>query len=242
MARNNSNLVLATIACLSQRALAAAIASGALSKSDVAVVNGLRAGRRALGHQVAHRKLVGAIRKQFVERAEHDDRVRKAIKAYARDAVKKETEMAMSRVVADRVEKARAEQQLYGDLIKAYAREHPGATKADCIDKILFGAGAKRLVELDREIDALAKAKNMNTLPQPGATSNINFNTPVHGRTGYDSSVADTHPRNQAVGENPIIRDHHQLLDDIASGKVLWNDPKVSALVALERKRIFEND
>jgi hypothetical protein len=236
MART-STLALATMACMNQRAVDAAIDSGALTKRDIAVVNGLRARG---GGVVAHRKLVGAIRKQFAER----DQARKEIEAYARDRVKKETEMTLAkltdRVVADRVEKARAEQQLYSELIKTYQREHPGATKADCIDKVLFGAGAKRLVELDREIGALAKAKN--TLPQP-RTADIDFSQPgVHGRTGYDASVSGTHPQNPDVGEEISIRDHHQVLNDIKSGKLLWNDPKVQALVALERKRIFEND
>src|SRR5215467_6790771 len=135
MART-STLALATMACMNQRAVDAAIDSGALTKRDIAVVNGLRAGG---GGVVAHRKLVGAIRKQFAER----DQARKAIEAYARDRVRKETEMTLTdRVLVDRVEKARTEQKLYSDLIKAYQREHPGATRADCIDKVLFGAGA----------------------------------------------------------------------------------------------------
>jgi hypothetical protein len=232
MARN-SNLALATMACLSQRALNATIASGVLSKSDLAVINGLRAGG---GAEAAHDRLVGAVRKQFVER----DLVRKVIEAYARAAVNKETEMTLTRVVADRVEKAGTEQKLYSDLIKAYQREHPGATRADCIDKVLFGPGAKRLVELDHEIGALAKAKN--TLPQP-RTADIDFSQPgVRGRTGYDSSVNDSPPHNPDAGENPVIRDHHQLLADIAAGKVNETDPKFKALRELELKRLYQKD
>jgi hypothetical protein len=235
--KRNSNLALATMACLSQRALDAAADAGCLSKSDLRTIAGLRASGGRCSGDIAKSRLMGSVRKQFAER----DVLRKAIEAHARDAASKETEMTEDRVVADRVEKARTEQRLYADLIKAYAAEHPGATKADCIDAVLLGPVGKRMVELDRAIDALAKAKN--TLAQPGPTTNIDFGTPgVRGGTGYDASVADTHPRNQAAGENPIIRDHHETLNAIKSGKLLWNDPKVQALVALERKRIFEND
>jgi len=185
MART-STLALATMACMNQRAVDAAIDSGALTKRDIAVVNGLRAGG---GGVVAHRKLVGAIRKQFAER----DQARKAIEAYARDRVRKETEMTLTdRVLVDRVEKARTEQKLYSDLIKAYQREHPGATRADCIDKVLFGPGAKRLVELDREIGALAKLginRNDNTLPQerPGTMARThNDANPNPGQRGQN--------------------------------------------------------
>jgi hypothetical protein len=81
------------------------------------------------------------------------------------------------------------------------------------------------------------------TLPTPGPGrmhTTHNDSAPVRGRTGYDASVDGRPPHNPDKGENPIIRDHHQLLDDIKSGKVAYNDPKASALVALERKRIFD--
>jgi hypothetical protein len=65
---------------------------------------------------------------------------------------------------------------------------------------------------------------------------------PVLGRTGYDASVSDNHPQNPDDGEDVAIHDHNQLLEDLKSGKVPWNDPRASALVALERKRIFEKN
>jgi hypothetical protein len=236
----NSNLCLYMLASLRQPALNAAIAAGALSKSDIAVVNALRSGG---GHRAAHGKMIGAIRKQFTERAQHDAQVRKAVEDYARAAVKKETEkMSLTdHVLADRVDKARTEQKLYGDLIKAYAKEHPLASRQDCVDAILLGPIGKKLVELDREIDALAKAKN--TLAQPPHTGAIDFSQPgVRGRTGYSSADNDTHPQNPDDGEGVTIHDYHQLLEDLKSGKVPWNDPKVSALVALERKHVFEKN
>jgi hypothetical protein len=76
----------------------------------------------------------------------------------------------------------------------------------------------------------------------PKRTSSSCSGAPTRGRIGYDSSVDDRPPHNPDKDEAPTIRDHHQLLDDIKSGKVLWNDPKVSALVALERKQIFEKN
>jgi hypothetical protein len=69
-----------------------------------------------------------------------------------------------------------------------------------------------------------------------------NTQAPVLGQTGYDPSVHETKPRNSAAGENPIIRDHHQLLADIAGGKVNETDPKFRALRELELKRLYAKD
>ncbi len=100
------------------------------------------------------------------------------------------------------------------------------------------------LVKAERRLTELQKLGGGSlSTPRPRAMHRThNDAAPVRGQTGYDAGVDDRRPFNPDSGENPIIRDHHQALDDIKSGKLLWNDPKVHTLVALERKRIFEND
>jgi hypothetical protein len=147
-----------------------------------------------------------------------------------------ETEESVVDLLEERVSKARSTQAMLGDAIKKYQAARPGCNRADAIDKILFSPVVSQMVELEHRIDKLGAGG----LPQHRATTDIDFSQPgTRGRIGYDASVADTHPQHQDAGEEPTIHDHNQLLADIASGKIPFSDPRVSALVRLERKRVF---
>jgi hypothetical protein len=92
------------------------------------------------------------------------------------------------------------------------------------------------MVDLERRMAKLGGG----TLPRHRSTADIDFSQPgIRGRTGYDASVDGRPPHNPDKGEEPTIHDHNQLLEDIKSGKVPFSDPRVSALVRLERKRNF---
>lgn len=175
--------------------------------------------------------MYGAVRKQI-------DGVYRYAKQCFAEAEKEKKMVTTTDLLQERVAKSRDTQRMLSDAITKYAAAHPGATRADCIDKILYSPTVREMIENEHRLDELTKLGG-GTLPEPGATSNIDFNTPVRGRTGYYSSVIVNNPRNQAAGENPIIRDHHQLLADIASGKVNETDPKFKALRELELERIF---
>jgi hypothetical protein len=232
----------ALLATLPRREFAALTDSGCINKGDLRTITALRAGDQT--GETAKRRVFGAVKKQFSHADKQAQKLARGIYEYAKRQFEKQERTNPMTTATDlfeeRVAKSRDTQRMLSDAITKYAAAHPGATRADCIDKILYSPEVKKMVQLELQLDKLTKAKN--TLPQPGATTNIDFSQPgTRGRTGYDPSVADTHPKNQAAGENPTVRDHHQLLADIASGKVPYTDPKVSALVALERKRIFES-
>jgi hypothetical protein len=228
---------MAMMAGLNQRALLAAFDSGRLSKSDYRTILGLRASGTAT--DVIAKYVGGAvIRHQKLRK------IKNMVGQYVSQRLKKEMVpmIAPQTMLEKRVAEAADTQRMLRDAVAKNQAAHPGRSREDALDAVLYGAATREIVKLEHQIDDAMKKLGGAKLPQPGATTNINFGGPPHGRTGYDASVADTHPRNSAAGENPIIRDHHQLLDDIKSGKVLWNDPKVSALVALERKQIFEKN
>lgn len=144
-------------------------------------------------------------------------------------------------LVAERVNKARDMQLMLGDAIKKYQAAYPGCNRADAIDKILFSPTVRQMVENEHRLDELMKLGG-GKLPQPRATTDIDFSQPgVRGRTGYDANVAATHPKNPGKGEEVTIHDQNEVLEGIKSGRIPYNDPRVSAQVALERKRIFES-
>jgi hypothetical protein len=149
-----------------------------------------------------------------------------------------ETEEPMQDLLAERVSKARDVQLMLGTAIKKYQAAHPGCNRADAIDKILFSPTVRQMVELERRIDKLGGG----TLPtpRPGTMHRTHNDTaPVRGRTGYDSSVDGRPPHNPDAGEEPTIHDHNELLEQIRSGQIPFSDPRVSALVRLERKAKF---
>jgi hypothetical protein len=185
---------------------------------------------------------VGAVTKQFVERAQTLSKARILIEDYARKRVQEV--MPMPTLVERNVAKAADTQRALREAIAEYQASHPNANRADVIDKILFSRPVSDLHQAERRETALQKLGGGNLpTPPPGTMHRThNDSAPVHGRTGYNSADDDRPPHNPDAGENPIIRDHHETLRDIASGKLNWADPKVSALVALERKRVFENE
>jgi hypothetical protein len=202
------------LACLPGNVLQAMVDAGALDRTEIVAIKALR------GSGVSKRRMMSHAPEPEISKTTtaHD-------------------------LVAERVAEAADIQKGLRESIRDVQAASPGMTRSDAIDKVLYGRGVREMVGLEKRIDDTVSKLGGGALPQHRATTDINFSTPgVHGRTGYDSGVADTHPKNQAAGENPIIRDHHELLDDIKSGKVLRNDPKVSALVALERKQIFEQN
>jgi hypothetical protein len=167
---------------------------------------------------------------------------RTLIEDYAR--IRVEEVLPMPSLLEQNVGKAADTQRALREAIAEYQAAHPGCNRQDAIDKILLSPAVGDLVKAERRLTELQKLGGGSLpTPRPGAMHRThNDAAPVRGRTGYDAGVDDRRPFNPDSGENPIIRDHHQVLDDIKSGKVLWNDPKVSALVALERKQIFEKN
>jgi hypothetical protein len=234
----------AALACMDHLTLAAIMPS--LTKHEVAAINSLRGGDQT--GAVARKKIHAAVRKQF----EQTQTLRASIFQYAKARFAKQQETQPMTTSADslleeRIGKSRDTQAMLRDAIAKYAQQHPGATKQDCIDKVLLGPVVKEMVENERRLDELAKADN--TLPKHRATADIDFSQPgVRGKTGYDASVADTHPQQPHGSGGPqsnydpetVIRDHHELLADIASGKVTENDPKFKALRQLEMKGLYE--
>lgn len=148
---------------------------------------------------------------------------------------------AVADLLEERVAKSRDTQKMLSDTIANYQRVH-GCSRETAIDKVLLGSGVREMVELERKIDELSKLGG-GTLPtpRPGRMHRThNDAAPVRGRTGYDSSADGRPPHNPDAGEEVSVADHNQLLEDIRSGKIAFSDPRVSALVRLERKMKFE--
>jgi hypothetical protein len=207
------------------------------------VIAGLRSGDQT--GAVARRKIFSTIGKQFAERKQMQ-KLAVGIYQYAKRKFeeKQETQPMTTVTTADdllqeHIDKAASRQAMLRDAIAQDQRANPGRSRADSIDKVLYSRPVADMVQLEEELTKLGV--NTGTLPKHRTTASIDFSQPgVRGRTGYSSADAVTHPRNQAAGENPIIRDHHQLLEDIKNNKVPYTDPKVQALVALERKNVME--
>jgi hypothetical protein len=99
-------------------------------------------------------------------------------------------------------------------------------------------------MDLERQLDELVKADNTLPTPRQGTMHRTHNDDapPIRGRVGYDRSVAVTHPKNPDNGEEVTIHDQNEILEGLKSGKIPYNDPRASAQVALERKRIFDNN
>jgi hypothetical protein len=238
----NSKLALATMACLSRTALEAAVQSGSLSASDIRTINRLRAGGGRSGGDIAKHKLTVAIHKQFADRDRTLGKLRTVIEDYARDRVmemqKKETNAMVTTtadLLAERVAKSRDVQRMISETVRKYQAAHPGCSRQDAIDTILFGSGVREIVDVERRIDEVVKLGG-GKLPQYTDAS-MPWGWPLRGTAGYDSSKDKRPPHNPDDGEEISMHDHHQLLEDIKSGKVPFSDPRVSALHRLERKR-----
>jgi hypothetical protein len=152
----------------------------------------------------------------------------------------------MPKLVEQNVAKSRDVQAALREAIAAHRVAHPGRNRQDAIDAVLLSGPIADLHKSERCLAEMEKGRANRQGSQHAAAASrndrIDFMTPIRGQTGYDASVDGRRPHDPHKGETPIIRDHHQVLDDIKSGKLLWNDPKVSALVALERKQIFEKN
>ena len=212
----------ALFACLPAHHIQTMIDAGALSPADIVTIKALRASG------VSKRRLLANAQSAETE-------VSKATPTTSAEDL-----------LQERVAKAADIQKGLREAIRDVAAANPGMSRRDAIDKVLFGPGVRTMVALEKQIDAVVKAKN--TLPQHRATTDIDFMTPVRGEIGYGPGVDARRPGTAtATGGpqsgadlNPIIRDHHQTLADIASGKISETDPKFRALRALEMKRLYE--
>jgi hypothetical protein len=215
----------ALFACLPAHHIQTMIDAGALSRSDVAAINALRASGVSKARLLA-----------------------KAQSASETEIEKDATPMTTADdILAERVAKAAHIQKGLREAISDVQAANPGISRRDAIDKVLFGPGVREMVRLEKQIDAVVKLGGGN-LPTPRPGTMHNDSAPVLGRTGYDAALDDRPPGTAtATGGpqsgadlNPIIRDHHQTLADIASGKINETDPKFRALRALEMKRLYE--
>jgi hypothetical protein len=243
MARN-SKLALAVMACMDGRPLNAAIESGCLSKSDIRTINALRSSGGYASGDIAKRKLTVAIHKRFADRDRTLRKLRTLIEDYARDRVmemqKKETNAMVTTtadLLAERVAKSRDIQRMISETVRKYQAAHPGCSRQDAIDKILFGPGVREIVDFERRIDEVVKLGG-GKLPQYTDAS-LPWGWPLRGAAGYDSSNDGRPPHNPDAGEEPTIHDHNELLEQIKSGQIPFADARVSALVRLERKAKF---
>jgi hypothetical protein len=216
-------LSIATMACLPRRTLQIAIDHGCLSKAEITAINALRASGGRSSEIIAKRRLEQAITKQFAER-DRDAWVENTIGkyAYARavEVLKEMRPMTTSvDLLEERVGKAADVQRMLRDTIRKYQDAHPGCNRADAIDAVLFGPHTREMVRLGSQIDDVVKAKN--TLPQPGATTNIDFSNPLRGTAGYDAGVDGRRPgRAHASGgpqsgeeDQPVIEDANDVLE-----------------------------
>lgn len=219
MARN-SKFVLAALAGMNERALGAAIASGSLSKSDLTTILALRANGGAIDE----------IAKCLGQKIIRDFRLRKIGKAIGRYAKQRVTEvMPMPTLLEQNIAKAADVQKALREAIAEDQRTHPGRSRRDSIDKILFSAPVRDM----HRAEQLAKARN--TLPQdrpvpempplptprPGTMHRQhNSSNPVLGETGYSSARDDRSPgRPRATGgpqsgdeSKSTVEDHHEVL------------------------------
>jgi hypothetical protein len=209
----------ALFACLPASEIQTMIDAGALGRSDVAAINLLRASG------VSKRRLLA-----------------KAQSAPATEIEKDATPMTTADdILAERVAKAAHIQKGLREAIRDVQTAHPGISRRDAIDKVLFGPGVREMVRLDKQIDQVVKLGGGNLpTPRPGTMHRThNDSAPVRGRTGYDSSVDGRPPHNPDASEEPTIHDHNEMLAQIRSGQIPFSDPRVSALVRLERKAKF---
>jgi hypothetical protein len=222
----------ALFACLPASEIQTMIDAGVLSRGDVATIKALRSSGVSKSRLLAESRSTETEVSKATPRTTADD------------------------LLAERVAKAAGIQQGLRAAIRDVEAANPGISRSDAIDKVLFGRGAAEMVGLEKQIDQqVAKLSKLGggSLPTPGPGRmhrTHNDGAPVRGQVGYDSSVDDRPPA-PATGTggpqsgadlNPIIRDHHQVLADIAAGKINETDPKFRALRALEMKRLYEKD
>jgi hypothetical protein len=227
------------LACLPARELKAAIDYGGLSRAEIGTIAALRSSGGHSSETIAKHKLGAAVARQFIG-AKRQTVIKRAIGDYARQRVEQLTKEVTMTTPADlleeRVAKSRHVQKMLRDTIRAYQVANPGCNKADAIDKILFGPGTREIVDLERRIDDVVKAKN--TLPQPGPTTNIDFSNPLRGTAGYDAGLDDRRPaRAHASGgpqsgeeDQPVIEDANDVLERLTKAGMAAGKSRARAM------------
>ena len=164
----NLKLSLAMLASMNNRALGAAIASGALSKADVVTINALRLNGRAsevIGEHVA-RKVV------------RDYKVRKVQTLIGQYAHQRAGELLLKEIqmpslLEQNIAKARETQSLLRKAISDYQAKHPGCNRADAIDAVLLSPEVGELHKAERRLAELELAEKLGGgnlwTPPPGA-------------------------------------------------------------------------
>jgi hypothetical protein len=231
----------ALLATMPRREFSALVDAGCIDKGDLRTITALRAGDST--GAVAKQRIFETVKKRFAPADTRMQKLARGVYEYAKQRFAEQEKPMTDLLLEERVAKSRDTQAMLSNAVKAYQQQHPGATRADCIDKILYSPEVTKMLQLERQLDEVAKARN--TLPQqkPGTMlTRHNTGVPVRGTTGYDSSVADTHPQNPDNGEEVTIRDQNEILEGLKSGRIPYNDPRASAQVAPERKRIFAKD
>jgi hypothetical protein len=190
-------LALATLACLPRRELDAVFNAGCLSKAEIGAVNALRSSGGRANDAIAKKKLTAALHKHFAGAASKQmQKLARGVYEYAKHRFAEQQEIKLMTTADDllqeHVSKSRDTQRMLRDTIRKYQAAHPGCNRADAIDAVLFSGTTREMVALEHRIDDVAKAKN--TLPQPRATTHIDFSNPLRGTAGYNADLDAAHP------------------------------------------------